>query len=163
MVGEPSGVTAKAWVSERGAFDLGVGWSFDGDTSLHVHANYLWHFYDVIKVEEGRLPFYIGVGMRYKQVDTRITRSTVVVTENEPLSEDEGNGEDPTPAGSQTTTVVETTEDSRDRVGVRIPIGVSYLLPRHRVEVFGEVAPIIDFTPSSKFSINASLGIRFYF
>lgn len=169
MVGEPTGLTAKTWVSERSAFDLGVGWSFDGETSLHVHASYLWHFYDLVAIEEGKLPFYIGLGVRYKQVDSRVIRTTVVTTETPATENGEGedagengetNGEG---AGNQTTTTVERVEDGRDRVGVRIPIGVAYHFPRHRMEVFGEVAPIIDITPTSKLSINAAVGIRFYF
>lgn len=169
MLGEPTGVTGKAWVSEHGAFDVGVGWSFDGDTSLHVHANYLWHLYNLVRLDEGRLPFYIGLGARYKRVDSRVTRTSVVTTENQTGGNgngENGNGENGNGGAGEaqtTTTFVEVTEDSRDRVGIRVPVGVSYLMPHHRVEIFGEVAPVIDITPTSKLSVNASVGIRFYF
>ena len=48
-------------------------------------------------------------------------------------------------------------------VGVRIPIGVSYYFPNDPLEIFFEVVPILDLAPSTSFSGNGGLGIRYYF
>ena len=53
--------------------------------------------------------------------------------------------------------------DGEDRVGVRVPVGVSYLLENVPVDVFLEVAPILDFTPSTRGGFTAGIGARFWF
>jgi hypothetical protein len=54
-------------------------------------------------------------------------------------------------------------DHAEDRVGVRIPVGVSYKFDRAPVDLFVEVAPIIDFTPSTKGSFSAGVGARYWF
>jgi hypothetical protein len=62
MLGEPSGVSAKLWLMESSAVDAVVAWSFVNNPSVTVHADYLFHFFNVITVREGRLPLYLGIG-----------------------------------------------------------------------------------------------------
>ena len=64
IVGDPTGVTVKGWLSERSAIDAGFGWSFNHRDSPHLYADYLWHLFDVIRVDRGKLPLYFGVGGR---------------------------------------------------------------------------------------------------
>jgi hypothetical protein len=64
MFGEPTGISFKGWISERSAIDGGLGWSFVHEGSVQVHADYLYHFYNVF--ETPNLPLYIGVGGRIK-------------------------------------------------------------------------------------------------
>jgi len=64
MVGEPTGISLKNWLSKTNAWDAGVAWSFGNNDAFHVHGDYLWHKYDLIKVEKGALPLYYGVGAR---------------------------------------------------------------------------------------------------
>lgn len=66
MLGEPLGASLKYWISDRGAIDGGVGWSFEDHNDFHIHADYLYHLYDLIPVSEGRLPVYFGGGLRVK-------------------------------------------------------------------------------------------------
>ena len=120
MFGEPSGITAKLWQGQRNAFDFGVAWSFEHTNSMTMQADYLWHSYNIIKVDEGTMPIYYGVGGRV-------------------LVGDEGN------------------------VGVRIPVGVNYLFAHDPIGLFFEVAPILDLAPSTKFDLNADVGVRYYF
>ena len=73
IVGEPTGISAKLWTAPDRAFDFGLGWSFGGDrlgsyngsydggSRVHLHADYLWHSFDVIHSTE-RFPLYYGVG-----------------------------------------------------------------------------------------------------
>jgi hypothetical protein len=48
-------------------------------------------------------------------------------------------------------------------IGVRIPVGVSYLLPDVPIDVFAEIVPVFDVAPKSEFSLNAAIGVRYYF
>jgi hypothetical protein len=74
ILGEPTGISAKLWVSSKTAFDFGLGWSLGGDridynggynggSRVHFHMDYLWHWFDAIKSSE-RFPLYTGVGGR---------------------------------------------------------------------------------------------------
>lgn len=65
MLGEPTGVSLKAWTNANNAIDAGLAWSYYKSPSLHLHADYLWHSFDVIKTNE-RIPIYYGVGGRLK-------------------------------------------------------------------------------------------------
>jgi hypothetical protein len=62
MIGEPTGVSVKKYMSERGAFDIGTAWSLaNQNEALHLHANLL--FQDNI-TKNPSLFFYHGVGAR---------------------------------------------------------------------------------------------------
>lgn len=50
-----------------------------------------------------------------------------------------------------------------DRVGVRVPVGVSFKFDRAPVDLFVEVAPVLDFAPSTRGSFTAGIGARFWF
>ena len=63
MVGEPTGLSLKVWSGNRTAFDVAAGWSLGSSDWVYVHADYLWHRYE-LNVEEGSLPFYFGIGAR---------------------------------------------------------------------------------------------------
>ena len=66
IIGEPTGVSAKLWVSERSAFVADAAWSFSDEAALTLVADYLLHNLDLINVEKGQLPVYFGVGGRVK-------------------------------------------------------------------------------------------------
>lgn len=66
IVGEPTGVSAKLWMSERSAIDAAAAWSFSDEAALTLVADYLLHNFDLINVEKGQLPVYFGVGGRVK-------------------------------------------------------------------------------------------------
>ena len=75
ILGEPSGLSAKLWTSNKNAFDFGLGFSVGGDrinykgnydngSRIHFHMDYLWHSFDAISSTE-RFPLYYGIGGRY--------------------------------------------------------------------------------------------------
>lgn len=68
MVGEPSGLSAKSWLSKSTAVDAGLAWSFSGDKDLQVHGDYLIH--NTTLLQELGLPgktlFYYGLGGRLR-------------------------------------------------------------------------------------------------
>ena len=78
IVGKPTGLVAKKWLSETTAVDGAVGWS---NNSLHLHGDYLLHNYTLIKLPEvkGDLPVYYGVGGRIKFKDDNKGDDDVVV------------------------------------------------------------------------------------
>lgn len=120
IIGEPTGVSFKYWLHSSGAIDGAAAWSFIDEGAFHIHADYILHNFDLIKVPEGRLPFYYGIGGRIKA--------------------------------------------SHDaRIGVRVPLGLAYLMTRAPVDIFFEIVPILDLAPKTDFKINAAIGARYYF
>ncbi len=51
----------------------------------------------------------------------------------------------------------------KTRVGVRIPIGISYFFERDPIEIFFELGPILDLAPSTDFYMTGGIGIRYFF
>lgn len=122
ILGEPTGLSGKLWVSEIMAFDLAASWSFVGEGSFYLHGDYLLHVHHLIPMDEeyGSFTFHYGIGPRVELKD------------------------DP-------------------RVGIRFPFGLSYYFARIPLELFLEVAPVLDLLPATTFAANAGLGIRYYF
>lgn len=54
-------------------------------------------------------------------------------------------------------------EDRDFHVGVRVPIGVTYLAKSVPVETFFELVPILDLSPSTDLELDAGLGVRYWF
>lgn len=121
ILGEPTGVSMKGWLSSTTALDAGLAWSFARETSFHFHVDYLIHDYNVFTTRE-KIPLYYGIGGRIKA----------------------GRSHD-------------------GRLGIRMVGGVAYVFPKVPIDVFLEVAPILDLSPSTDFYLNAGLGARFYF
>ena len=73
IIGEPTGISAKLWLSNTNALAFGLGWSvegyrfdgFDSDydrvTRTHIHVDYLWHSFSAIN---SNFPLYYGIGGR---------------------------------------------------------------------------------------------------
>ena len=66
MVGDPSGLNLKSWTGRRTAFDVGLAWSFVGNSSLQIHADLLFHEFGQFRPRRGRLGLYYGLGGRVK-------------------------------------------------------------------------------------------------
>lgn len=135
MVGEPTGLSLKKWVSEDQAIDAGIGWSFSEYHAFHFHMDYLFHHFDLLK-DEGRrdkLPLYIGIGGRIKLKD-----------------HDHHNDRH---------------NDHHDETtfGVRVPLGITYLFADVPVDIFAEIVPTIDFAPDTDFDLGVAVGARYYF
>ncbi len=120
ILGDPTGVSAKYWLSQRNAIDGALAWSFRRSGFFHVHADYLWHFPDAIHSSERFVP-YVGPGVR--------------------LGAGKGKGV----------------------FGIRIAAGMAYLPHGAPLDIFAELAPVVDLAPSTEASCNIGLGIRFFF
>ncbi len=133
ILGEPTGISAKLWVSSATAFDFGLGWSVGGDrvgnykggynggSRVHFHMDYLWHWFDAIHSSE-RFPLYTGVGGR-----------------------------------------INTGAGYNNSIAVRGVIGIAWLPRQTPIDIFLELVPSLQVVPSTGFGIDAGLGVRYFF
>lgn len=120
VVGEPTGISLKAWVSARNALDAGLAWSFGRGGRVHIHADYLFHLFGELKIHKDIVP-YLGLGGRLAV----------------------GSGD--------------------EHLGIRIPFGMVWWPREVPLDLFVELAPIVDLTPSTKLRANAGIGVRYFF
>ncbi len=66
IIGEPTGVTFKKWFNPRQAIDGALAWSFGHQDAFHLHADYLFHNRTALQIDRNRIPFYYGIGARFK-------------------------------------------------------------------------------------------------
>jgi hypothetical protein len=48
-------------------------------------------------------------------------------------------------------------------IGIRVPLGLNYIIEDAPIDIFVEVVPILDLAPSTDFDGNGALGLRYYF
>jgi hypothetical protein len=119
IVGEPTGLSSKLWIGSSTAIDGAVAWSFDEKSVLYLHADYLFHNFNLFE-EEGNVPVYFGIG------------GSVKFEEN-------------------------------SKVGVRIPVGIDYILTGAPLDIFLELVPLLDLVPGTEFRFKGAIGIRYFF
>ena len=68
IAGEPTGLSLKYWLDDEHAIDGAAAWSFWDHDGFQLHADYLWHNFELLDSVEasGKLPVYYGVGARLK-------------------------------------------------------------------------------------------------
>jgi len=120
QAGNPTGLSGKLWTSKTNAYAFLYAWNTLGDTYIHLHADYLWHDFKQILVDEGRMPVYYGIGGWVE-------------------------------SGNKT------------QVGVRVPVGLEYIFPSNKVDIFMEIAPGIRLVEGTAFTIQVGIGGRYYF
>ena len=123
IAGEPTGISVKHFLTGDTALDAGAAWSLVKDSHFHLHVDYLFHNFSILKrefdVSEGELPLYYGIGGR-----VRFDRDV--------------------------------------RAGVRVVCGVSYRFEDAPIDIFFEVAPIMDLIPTTELNGNVGVGVRFW-
>jgi hypothetical protein len=77
LLGEPTGLGAKVWLSEKTAVDAGMGWGFADPDGFQLHSDFLFHAFDLFHTDSGQLPLYFGVGGRVKFVDQGDNRAGI--------------------------------------------------------------------------------------
>jgi len=53
--------------------------------------------------------------------------------------------------------------DKKTKAGIRIPVGLDYLMYKLPLSLFVEIVPRLDLTPDTDFEIDAAVGIRYRF
>jgi hypothetical protein len=71
IVGEPTGLDGKFWLTSATAVQSAVAWSTSDNANLHFTFDYTVHKWGLIDVERGSLPLYFGVGGRLRLRDDR--------------------------------------------------------------------------------------------
>jgi hypothetical protein len=61
--GAPIGVNAKYWLTDNLAVDGLFGWSPFSHSTLEIHADFLVHNFNLVKLPTGQLPLYVGMGL----------------------------------------------------------------------------------------------------
>lgn len=138
IVGDPTGISLKKWISEARAIDGAVAWSLDDEEELQLHADYLFHYGDLLRNDpksstSGTMPVYYGIGAVVKFID-------------DDDNQGQGNGDD---------------ED--EFAGVRLPVGLNYVMKNHPLDFFAELVPVLQLIDETDFELDAGLGVRYWF
>jgi hypothetical protein len=54
-------------------------------------------------------------------------------------------------------------QDEDSRIGLRVAVGIEYILESHPFSFFFEIAPVVDFAPETDADINGGIGVRYIF
>jgi hypothetical protein len=120
ILGEPTGFSAKLWTGKTTAFDAGAAWSFVSGGFFQIHGDFLFHNFNLFKVDTGKMALYYGFGGRVKFADEAI-------------------------------------------ISLRVPVGISYQFEKTAIELFLEVAPMLDLIPATEAGIGGAAGFRYFF
>ena len=52
---------------------------------------------------------------------------------------------------------------SESEVGIRVPVGLNHFFKSEPFEIFGELVPVVQVIPKTKFDFNGAVGVRYYF
>jgi len=50
-----------------------------------------------------------------------------------------------------------------NQIGIRVPVGVSYLFDNAPVDIFAEIGPALDVAPDVRGEVTGGIGVRFWF
>jgi hypothetical protein len=133
ILGEPSGLTGKLWLTSDHALDFHLAYRVQGE-DLGIYVDYLVHFYGVFDIHTGfRLPLYAGIG---GVLTTHFT------------DHDHGRHHH---------------HGDNLGLGVRIPLGVAMEFKDAPIEIFLEFVPGMLILPGTNSDFGGALGGRFYF
>ena len=119
IVGEPTGLSLKYWLTDTSAIDAAFGIAFSDNNNSEFHADYLMHSASS-RARSASISWYYGIGGRIKN-------------------------------------------DNDTRVGIRAPLGLTYLFADTPIDLFGEIVPVLDLSPKGDLGLNGAAGLRYYF
>ncbi len=70
ILGEPTGISFKHWTGNNSALDGAAAWAFGRENAFQLHLDVIFHKFRLIKAERHVIPFYYGIGFRYKDEHT---------------------------------------------------------------------------------------------
>jgi hypothetical protein len=137
MLGEPTGISGKVWTGGTNAFAFGLAWGGWGRGGyFHAHGDYLFHNNSLFNVNTGDLALHYGPGVRMRTWGGDRYWA---------------NGRYYDSRGGHT------------RLGIRFPVGLTYMFAGAPFDIFLEVAPTLDVLPGTTFDMSGGLGARYYF
>lgn len=134
ILGEPTGISAKYWLSNKNALDFAIGGSYFGAPRLQV--DYIWNTdafsSSVVKVYAGP-GLGIGFGRENNGLWLKGSKGTWFYRDN-------------------------------DNVGIslRAIVGVTVVPTNSPLELFLEIGPNIGIVPGFGSAVDAAIGIRYY-
>jgi len=131
VLGEPSGISARQWLSTDEALNFSLAYSLD--KFLFASVDYTWQFSHILRIQDAHLHPYIGVGAGIAFAGG---------AQGSPFS-----GENSSSVG----------------VGIRVPLGIEWIISGGRLGVFLEFVPGIGIVPGTFGFANGGVGIRYYF
>ncbi|MDP2207676.1 MAG: hypothetical protein Q8K98_02725 [Bacteroidota bacterium] len=134
IIGEPTGISAKLWTSNNNAFAFGLGWSYGGDR--------FGRWYDGYYDGGSRVHFHIDYLWH--------AWNAIHSTERFPLYYGVGG-------------CINTGAGYNSPAAVRGVIGIAWMPRETPIDIFLEVAPSLELTPSTGFAIDAAIGARYFF
>lgn len=146
MLGAPTGLSGKYYLSPDTALDFGLGtiYGYRDRRGVHAHVDFLWHPVSLVSAPAFELPLYFGVGGRL-------------------LSGDRCYDYD----GGRCDYYY------RDytAIGVRGPLGIAFDFNKVPIDIFLEIAFILDFVADRDdryddalyFDVNGAVGVRYFF
>ena len=134
ILGEPSGLSIKLFLDARHAVDAALDLSFVED-AVYVHADYLMHF----------SPIFIRGGAQH------------------PILPYVGFGGLIGVAGGDQDHNRKDEHRERGALGVRVPLGLTWMPRAAPIDVFLELVPGLIIIPETNPKLDAGLGIRYYF
>lgn len=141
MVGEPTGLTAKYWLSNDRALDIGLTYSLRN--YLEILFDHNWHFPSAFgrsKTASAFVP-YLGIGAAFF-IDTG---------DRYAYSYKNGHFTYFRPYG-----------ESSFALGARIPLGLEFLPSAAPIGVFAEIVPGVGMFPGVFGFFQGAVGVRFY-
>jgi hypothetical protein len=63
IVGDPTGISGKIWLSDINALDFIAGFGTFHNDYIELRADYVWHEFSLFPVKSGQLPLYYGMGL----------------------------------------------------------------------------------------------------
>lgn len=147
MLGAPTGLSGKYFVGRSTAIDFGLGtiYGYRDRRALHLHGDFLWHPLSLASTHALELPLYFGIGARFLEGERCYTYDR---------------------AGRCTYYF-----NNYTALGIRGPIGLALDFNNVPIDVFFEVALVLDFLVDhdSRYDngvyldVNGAIGIRYYF
>ncbi len=132
IINSPTGISGKVWLDSRNALDGAIGWIIGDNSNFYFHADFLRHYFGKFTVEGGSLPLYWGMGIKFIFVDDYSTIAGNFIPKDDVV------------------------------VGIRVPLGASYIYGGSQFDVFFEIAPFLNFTPDPMFSLDGAIGFRLF-
>lgn len=134
IIGGPAALTAKHILSSKAALDFGLGYNWNN--SMQIYSDYLFVFpgaFSTVERPGKDISPYLGLGGALSLYHSNHKPSI--------------RGKD----------------DVDMALAIRVPLGLSWMISETPVELFIELAPILDFIPGLYVEVSGGLGARVYF
>jgi len=134
ILGEPTGISAKYYLSRQNALDFALAYSFGN--AVGIITDYVWHkrgFFGKSSEFVSQLVAYYGAGgyLEFKSGNTNA-----------------GKGK---------------SSNSEVRLAIRVPFGIDWMIPKSQIGLSLELVPGLRFIPGIAVILQGGIAGRYYF